>query len=101
MSATTSPTVNTTHLNDGLNAIAGAWEHLDAIMCGDDDNEPCNLVSRSEQAVDRVIAELKSGKPIDRDDLAQLLGVASWELHQTGMHLNEVVEALGLAAMAA
>jgi hypothetical protein len=95
-----------TKLNNPLNArdrqsLAAVWVHLDDILCGGDDNQPRNLVTHAEDAIGKAVAELTSGKPIDRAALAQMLGLAFWELHQTGQHLDDVVQALGEVGMTA
>ena len=93
-------------LNKPLNAKdrqspAAVWVHLGDILYGGDDNHPRNLVTHAEDAIGKAVAELTSGKPIDKAALAQLLGHAFWELHQTGQHLDDVVQALGEFGMAA
>jgi hypothetical protein len=99
---TTTPTTGNTPTNarTTTNAMTAVNQHLDAILLGDDDNEPRNLVSLASDAVERVKAELTSCAPINRNALAVMLSDAVWQLHQTNTHIIELAWALGEVQLA-
>jgi hypothetical protein len=82
-------------------AMATAWQHLDAICVGDNEDQPRNLVELAADTVEHVKAALLSGKALDVAALAAMLDAVAWQLHQSGVHLEELVESLGESSMAA
>jgi hypothetical protein len=70
-------------------------EHLDAICLGADGNALRNLVSLVTESVVRVKAALVSCGSTVRNALSLLLSDVAWQLHQTEVHLDELVWVLG------
>jgi len=89
--------LNTEFVNETINAVN---QHIDAILLGDSDTEPCNLLTVAAAAVEQVRATLMSNKPIDRKNLALLLTGAAEQLHQTNAHINDIAWKMGETQLA-
>lgn len=89
MNKITSPTTGTTKTNP----LSQVWRELDCIYLDD-----CDLLTRAAESITAVKAGMLSGKQIDCSLLSETLEAALQDIRTSSTHLENVIEALGLAA---